>query len=175
MKTIDLITILGLLLATLGLWVNWLQLRRKALTDRAQLLVTIYDQYMNNVDTLRILYDIAYDRFTYSADFHESATEKALDRLLFYFDKIAILQHLGAITLTDIGIVADDMREVYMNREVQSYFEFLDRLRVRGDYAGKSFDNFRQLAERLAGTPSPEVDITVYRKELSEFFANRDS
>lgn len=171
----DILTFTGLLFTTLGLFFTWRQLRRNNISSRAQFMVSICDQYLTDRVTLRMMYDIEYERFTYTSDFHESRREQALDRLLGYFDKIAALHLMGCLSMRDLALVKYDLLQTYRNREVQKYLGFLDKITDVGGESGGGFERFRKVGKRMQQKTSRKKDgqatgLEAYLAARDEFF-----
>lgn len=150
----DLISGGSFLIAAIGLFLNWWQLRAGGIRKRAEFIVSVFNQYITDPESSRALYDIEYDRFNYTERFHESAEEKRLDRLLNYFEKIATLYHMGIVALEDLELVKYDFVRVYGNKDVQEYFETLDS--YPSDIEGGTFAGFRRVASLLEPRASPK-------------------
>src|SRR5687767_14622977 len=123
----DVATVVGLLITGVGLFLNWIQLRKAAVQARAEFIVTLFQQYITDDDCAGILYRIEYGKFEYNGEFHDSQDERSLDRLLSYFEKIATLHTLGTVDTRDLELVRYDFLRVASDTNVQSYFATLDR------------------------------------------------
>jgi hypothetical protein len=146
----DLISTCSFLIASVGLFLNLWQLRIGGIRKRAEFIVSVFNQYVTDPDTSRTFYDIEYGRFRYDrAKFHGSEQERHLDRLLSYFEKIAVLYDMGTITLRDLEIVRYDFVRVFHNADVQEYFQTLDSLPEALGVEGATFSRYRNLAALL--------------------------
>ena len=145
----DLISGGSLLLASIGLFLNWWQLRIGGIRKRAEFIVSVFNQYVADPETSRMFYDLEYDRFKYDGGFHGSDRERHLDRLLTYFEKIAALYDMGTITLHDLELVRYDFVRVFHNESVQQYFKTLDSLPETLGVNGGTFSRFRRVARLL--------------------------
>jgi hypothetical protein len=150
----DLISGGSFLIAAIGLFLNWWQLRAGGIRKRAEFIVSVFNQYITDPESSRALYDIEYDRFKYTERFHGSGEEKSLDRLLYYFEKIAALYHMGIVTLEDLELVKYDFVLVYTNVDVGEYFKTLDSYPI--DIEGGTFAGFRQVARLLEPRALPK-------------------
>ncbi|MFZ1218019.1 MAG: hypothetical protein WAO00_01945 [Chthoniobacterales bacterium] len=145
----DLISTCSFLIAAVGLFLNWWQLRIGGIRKRAEFIVSVFNQYISDPDTARMFYDLEYGRFQYDGEFHGSDQERHLDRLLSYFEKIAALYDMGTITLHDLKLVRYDFVRVFHNQAVQQYFQTLDRLAPALKVGGGTFARYRRVARLL--------------------------
>jgi hypothetical protein len=152
----DLISAASFLIAALGLFLNWWQLRLDAIRKRAEFIVSVFSEFVMDKDSARALYDIEYDRFKYTPTFHESVREMRLDRLLYYFEKIAALAELGTISLEDLELVRYEFVRVYRNKQVQKYLTTLDDAADDVGVRGGTFERFRRVAAKLEKKPRPK-------------------
>src|ERR1051326_4060499 len=143
----DVIAACSFLIAAVGLFLNWWQLRVGGIRKRAEFIVSVFNQYVTDPEAASILYDIEYKRFKYSERFHGSEDERKLDRLLNYYEKIATLFDMRIVTLADLELVKYDFIVAYKNAEVQKYFETLDKHPI--DIEGCTFEHFRGAAALL--------------------------
>lgn len=157
----DLLSFAGLLATAVGLFFAWWQLRKDQIASRAEFIVTLFGQYTADPEIQQILYDIEYNQFRYSSDFHGSETEKRLDRLLGYFEKIAALYLMKSVTAQDLEFVRYDFLRVYENSKVQRYFATLDKLPDVAGVAGGNFSHFRQIGARLQSKAKQEAPDRV--------------
>ena len=145
----DLISTCSFLIAAVGLFLNWWQLRIGGVRKRAEFIVSVFNQYVADPDTSRMFYDLEYGRFKYDGAFHGSDQERHLDRLLSYFEKIAALYDMGTITLHDLELVRYDFVRVFHNQSVQQYFKTLDGLPAALGVHGGTFSRYRRVAALL--------------------------
>ena len=145
----DLLTLAGLLMASLGLLLTWLSMRRSNRQKRAEFLIDFCGQYMSDPEIASVYYKIEYGKFEYDESFHQSDEEKRLDKLLRYFQKIAMLWDTGNITLEDVQIVAYEYLVVYQDSSVQEYLSFLDAWFQERRVSMKPYLAFRKLGEIL--------------------------
>jgi hypothetical protein len=72
----DLLVIVSILIAAVGLFLNFLQMRKSALFKRAEYMINLYNYYASNQDMVDIYYKIEYGEFNYNEAFHKSPEEK---------------------------------------------------------------------------------------------------
>ncbi len=148
----DIISAASFSIAGAGLFLNWWQLRLGGRRKRAEFIVSVFNQFVTDSESSQALYDIEYDRLKYSERFHESEDERHLDRLLYYFEKIAALYDLGTVSLKDLELVRYEFLRVYRNEAVKEYFVTLDGLPKHLGVAGGTFARFRRVAAKLEKT-----------------------
>ena len=148
----DLSTTVGLLIAGAGLFLNWRQLKKDALQKRAEFIVLLFNQYITDAETSAMLYKLEYGQFSYTPSFHGSNDERALDRLLSYFEKIGAIYFMGTINLSDLELVRYDFLRVFTNEQIQSYLNKLDSLTAEIGVAGGSFAKYRAACRDLTAT-----------------------
>src|ERR1041385_6053013 len=102
----DLIQFVALLIASLGLFLNLIQLKIANRQKRAEYIINLYNQSALDKDVLDIYYKIEYGEFRYDHEFHRSPEEIKLDKLIDMYDNIAKLYRLGNFTLRDLSYVA---------------------------------------------------------------------
>lgn len=146
----DLIAAGSFLIAAVGLFLNWWQLRLGGIRKRAEFIVSVFNQYVTDPEASDIYYEIEYGRFHYDKNFQRSDRERKLDRLLSYFEKIAALYDIGTITLQDLELVQYDFVRVYRDASVQKYFNYLDKLEGRVlKVEGGTYERYRRVAALL--------------------------
>ena len=145
----DLISAVSFIGAAVGLFLNWWQLRLGGIRKRAEFIVSVFSQFITDPDSSQAFYDIEYDELRYDGRFHGTKREKQLDRLLYYFEKIAALYDLGTISLQDLELVRYEFVRVYRNKSVQQYFETLDGLPELVGVAGGNYSRYRRVAKML--------------------------
>jgi hypothetical protein len=145
----DLISAISFTVAAVGLFLNWWQLRLAAIRKRAEFIVSVFNQFITDTESSQAFYDVEYNRLEYNQSFHGSPEERRLDRLLYYFEKIAALYKLKTISLQDLELVRYEFIRVYRNKAVKSYFETLDKLPALVGVAGGGFQQYREVAAML--------------------------
>jgi hypothetical protein len=145
----DLLTLAGLLIASIVLFLTWLSMRRHNRQKRAEFLIDLYNQYMADSDIMSIYYEIEYGQFEYNESFHQSESEKKLDKLLGIFENIAKLWEMDNITLEDVRIIAYEYIVVYQDHAVQEYLGFLDNWFRDRSIKVTPYAAFRRLGAKL--------------------------
>jgi hypothetical protein len=137
------------LIAAIGLFLNWWQLRIAGIRKRAEFIVGLFNQYVMEEQAANVLYKIEYDEFRYDGRFHGSAEERQLDRLLTYFEKIAALYEMHIIRREDLELVRYDFIRVHRNPQVQKYFQTLDEMAGELEVQGGGYERYRRVAALL--------------------------
>ena len=145
----EILTIFSVLVAAIGLFLTFLQMRRADRQKRAEFVINMCNQYLSDSDMMSIHYEIEYDTFEYTENFHQSPKEKQLDKLLLFFDNIAKLWQMRGITLKDVQIVAYHYLMVYQNKGVKEYLKFLDKWFKRRGVKFAQYAAFRELGKKL--------------------------
>ena len=94
--------------------------------NRAEFIVKLYNEYINDNDMVDMFYQIEYGEFKYNGSFHDSEDEKKIDKLLGHFDNICRLYHMKELTRADISFMEYQIRRVANNSQVLKYLSFLD-------------------------------------------------
>lgn len=158
----DLIQFGGLFIASVGLFLNLIQLRVANRQKRAEYIINLYNQSALDKDVLEIYYKIEYGEFKYDHEFHRSAEEIKLDKLIDMYDNIAKLYQLGNFTLQDLNYVAYRYLVVYQDESVRRYLSFLDTWYVQRGMKVKPFDAFRMVGRILEKEYSGEQAMGNY-------------
>ena len=145
----DIIQTLAIVVAIIGLFFNFAQLKSGNKQKRAEYIISLYNQYMSDKNMLDIYYKIEYQKLKYSSDFHGSDDEKNLDKLLEFYDNIAKLYELKNFTLEDLDYVAYRYLIIYQDQSVKVYLEFLDNWFEKRGMKLKPFLNFRKVGKVL--------------------------
>lgn len=145
----DIVAAASFLVAAVGLFLTFFQLRVDSVRKRAEFIISFFNHYITDPETAHIFYMIEYDNFKYPSDFHNTELELHLDRLLFYFEQIAALYHMGVVTRSDLELVRYEFVRVYRNSNVQEYFKTLDKLAPSLGVSGGTFRRYREVAALL--------------------------
>jgi hypothetical protein len=152
----DIIQVGALFIASVGLFLNLIQLRAANRQKRAEYIINMYNQSALDKDVLDIYYKIEYGNFTYDQEFHGSEEEIKLDKLIDMYDNIAKLYLLGNFTLRDLNYVAYRYLVVYQDESIGNYLSFLDTWYVQRGMKVKPFDAFRAVGQILEKEYSQE-------------------
>lgn len=146
----DIVATIALLLATVGLFLNWWQLRKDSIRKRAEFIIEIFNQYLADPDSAAMFYELEYGKFAYNqAEFHGSPEEIKLDKLLRCFERIAVLYEMGTISLEDLALVEYEFVRINRNPAIRDYFAFLDGWGKEPGVSHNHFDSLRKVADSL--------------------------
>ncbi len=146
----DVVATVGLLIASVGLFLNWWQLRKDSIRKRAEFIIENFNQHLADSDTADMFYRLEYGKFEYdAANFHGSPEEIKLDKLLRYFERIATLYEMGTINLEDLALVEYEFLRINHNPSIQNYYAFLDEWSKQSGAQGGNFASVRRVAKLL--------------------------
>ena len=134
--------------AVVGLFLTWVQIRRNALTQKAIFFKDLYGSIHADPAMSKAFLKIEYSEFRYGPEFHHSEEEVEIDKLLHHCDLICALHLRKLISDKEMSYFEYDFRRIYTNREIRSYFEFLDEFLERLGVKTRSFDSFQAYCER---------------------------
>jgi hypothetical protein len=132
------------------LWESNKQAKQAAIQKRSEYIIDLYDTFVNDKDMVDIYYKLEYSDFEYDTSFHASDTEKKLDRLLGHFSNVGRLYYLGILTREDIKFLEYEFLVIYQNKNISSYFAFLDNWFKESGIKDQKFDYFRRTGQLLA-------------------------
>jgi DNA-binding transcriptional ArsR family regulator len=101
----DLIQAGALLIAAVGLLLTAIQTWRGNRQSRIQHVIDLHGRFLGDAGLVDAYYQIEYQRFRYSPEFHGSDLEKEIDRLLQSFENIAMLFELRVVKEKDLDPV----------------------------------------------------------------------
>lgn len=147
----DILTVVAVSIAAMGLFLNYIQIRRNAQQKIAEYIVTLYNQYVTDPDLLDIFYKIEYDEFTFEKGSLEYDEEKKLDKLLGLFESIAKLHRMGMIKLDYLQYISYEYLVVYKNDDIRKYLDFIDEWCKEEEYSVRPFIDFKSVGQLLDG------------------------
>jgi hypothetical protein len=127
----DLINTGLLLVAIIGIFLTYRQIREGYKTQKAAFFKDLYSTIFADEDIRQAFYRIEYKKFVYPKEFHGSETEKLIDRLLGFMDLVCDLYAQGVITDHEMAFFNYHFTRVYDDSNIQGYLEFL-----KGFYGG---------------------------------------
>jgi len=145
----DLLLVISILIAAVGLFLNFLQMRKNNLQKRAEYMINLYNQYASDSDMIDVYYEIEYGKFDYHEGFHQSSEEKKLDKLLGFFENIAKLYIMKNITLDDLKYVAYEFLVIYQDNSVKQYIQFLEQWFSQRGIKVKPYEAFQKVGKIL--------------------------
>jgi hypothetical protein len=154
--------IITALVASVGILLAYLELRRNTRVQRGQFLMDVTERYFADSEARRLFYDIDYNQFEIhfiggrpatvvrgnqeGHPFIGSEEERSLDNLLYTFDVIGRLVELDSLSMKEAEIFAFQAKRVLRNESVQQYAEWVNGERARIKVKAKA----HQAAFRLA-------------------------
>ena len=152
-RPVDIITTVGLIFTTAGLFFAAIQFRQNTRAQRALMLVEVTKWYFREDEVRRFFYDIEYGRFTFDRDQHEAIRptdeERWLDNLLYTYDMVGHLVKINGLSLEEAQILAYQALILINNPEVQKYLDWLDELWSSMGRRERAHDDARYLAEQF--------------------------
>ena len=154
----DLLTVIGLLLASSGLLLTWIEMRRSRCLQSAEFRLRLIDDLLQDSELRAFFYKIDYEEFKFSWDINEDLRgcddEQQLDALLYRYDSISQLIRSGLLTMEEVEFVVFEIAQVMKNHEVQRYIDWLDQeYEIHGSLGAntrrRAHDDTRWLVETL--------------------------
>lgn len=149
MELVEILTIISISLAALGLFANYFQIRKANIQKRAEYIVKLYNDFVNDTDMIDIYYQLEYSDFDYNDNFHGSASEKNLDKLLGHFSNIGRLYFMGILKKKDLKFLEYEFLIIYQNRNIQNYLKFLDDWFKLREINDEKFEYLRKTGKLL--------------------------
>ena len=143
------IKIIAILIASLGLFLNFWQLLQSNKLRRVELVSKTLFLIFDDKDIANIFYKLEYDEFKYNDNFHGSKDEKKVDKLLTALDILGKQHNIGLISLKDVETISYEILTVYHNKELNKYLNFLDNWYKSKKLKKIPFNDFRQLAKKI--------------------------
>ena len=141
----------GLLVAAVvGIGLTFWQVRSGVRTQRAQFLKDLYSTLAADPDVLAAYYQIEYGNFQYDVNFHGSAIEPKIDRLLAFTDLVAELYLQSVISEREMAFFRYRFRRIYEDVGIQEYLKFLSSFYQRVGVNKEPYHSFQHVARRLA-------------------------
>jgi len=148
-QIIDILKIIAVLIALVGLFLNAWQLYQNNNFRRSEIVSNVLFKTFDDEKISKMFYKLEYDKFTYDDNFHNSKDEERLDKTLVLFNILAKQYYMNLITLEDIEEISYDFLTIYDNQEVQKYLKFLDNWYKNKNHKKIPFEHFRKLSEEI--------------------------
>ncbi|MFX1538271.1 MAG: hypothetical protein ACFFDI_29100 [Promethearchaeota archaeon] len=146
------IAILGFLLVFVQLKSATLQFEKSQLNQRAQFLSQLHERAFADREMTDVFRKIEYGGLIFNANFHNSLDQKALIKLLSFFEFVGQLEDLKLIELSDVSkIFGYYIIRVHQNQAVKEYLKFLGEW-TRGQKIvseNLTFPHFERLAKTI--------------------------
>jgi hypothetical protein len=126
----DLVASLVGILSLIAIYFAYLQLRTGQRTQRTQLVIRLYQEFIGDIDRRKFFYRLDYTSATnawkFSAeDFPHSAEEVYIDKLLYYMSFVGSLARKGDLTKVDLSWLTSECRILLENDQVKLYLKWL--------------------------------------------------
>jgi hypothetical protein len=138
----DLINVALLVVAIIGIFLTYRQIRIGYKTQKATFFKEIYSTMFSDPDIRNAYYQIEYDEFTYDSEFHGSENEKLIDRLLSFVDLVCELYNQKVITEREMSFFHYEFIRIYKNKNVQAYLKFLKKFYKKVGSKTEPFHSF---------------------------------
>jgi len=140
----------GLLVAAvIGIALTFWQVRVGVRTQRAQFLQELYSTLVSDPDIGEAYYLIEYGSFEYGSDFHGSAIERKVDRLLGFADLVAELHLQSIISAREMTFFSYRFKRLFDDPGIQRYLSFLDLFYRRVGIDKRPYHSFQQVAQKF--------------------------
>lgn len=112
--------------AAFGLLLNVKQSRRTNAQGRAAIVAKSLERFTDDEDMQEIFYKIEYSQFSYKQhEFHNSAEEKQIDKLLMHWSIVALAWESGLLKTDDLRPLQYLVRRVLRDQGIQEYLQFV--------------------------------------------------
>ena len=154
----DITNIVLLLVAIIGIFFTYYQIKQGFKTQRAVFFKELYLTLFSDEVIRKAFYQIEYDRFVYDASFHGSSSEKTIDRLLSFIDLVCEIYEQKVITKREMSFFKYEIIRVYMNDNIQNYLKFLKDFYDLVEIGTIPFSSFISYCEKEAKKSIASLD-----------------
>lgn len=123
----DVFVVVSLIIAEVGLGLNYIQMKRNNKQKRAELLTDLYTQFSSDENMMDIMNKLESGEFKYDEEFHKSRDKDNLIRVLELFDHISKLYLMKVLKAEDLEILVYPFLILYKNEDVQRYIDDAER------------------------------------------------
>jgi hypothetical protein len=138
----DLINVLLLLTAVVGIFLTYWQTRLNARTNKAAFFKDLYSTMFRDPIIRKAFYQIEYDKFIYDDSFHGSENEQLIDRLLSFSDLVCDLYFQKIISKHEMDFFKYEFIRVYQDEEIQKYLTFLKNFYLENQFGTVPFPSY---------------------------------
>jgi hypothetical protein len=136
-------------LAAFALMLNFIQSRRTNAQGRAALVAGSLKDFANDEEIQRAFYALEYNKFKYDDGFHNSDSEREIDKLLRHFSNLALSWKCGLLTIEDVRPVQYYVLRVMKNEEIEKYMDFMKTWIVRSKSGSHPYLVLDELSQEL--------------------------
>ena len=126
----DWLQIGAFLLAVIGLYNNTKEKRRSNTLERIKIISNTINNIYKEKELSTMLYKFVTtsppEPFIYTKEFHGSKKEMILDKLLIELDFLANHYYDNILKIKDFSTVKEIYLDIYNNKEIKKYFNYLD-------------------------------------------------
>ena len=146
----DLLNFVTPIFTVIGLFFTFYQIKEYNKQKRAEYIIDLYNKYTSDQNVMNIYYEIVSGKFKCDRAFHPTPDEQNLEKLLGFFENIAMLYVMKNITIDDLKYVACEFIVIYQNSSVKEYLTNLDKRNNNlYDIEIKKYEAFRKVGKLL--------------------------
>jgi hypothetical protein len=138
------------LFAGVGLILNANQTRKSNAQVRAALVAGCLKGFLEDEEIQKAFYSIEYSEFKYDRNFHKSAQEREIDKLLRHFANLALSWQASLLSTEDVKPVQYYIMRVLNNTEVVKYLDWLAGWTSQQGLGEHPYAVLRKMANALA-------------------------
>ncbi len=142
--------ILSAILAATGLFLNFHQSRRTNAQPRAALVAGCLKGFIDDDAIQPAFYLIEYSKFEYDSGFHDTETERDVDKLLRHFANMALSWQSGLLSTKDIRPLQYYLLRVMTNPGIQKYMRFMETWAQRAGVGTHPYTVLGRLCEKTS-------------------------
>ncbi|EMN7430270.1 hypothetical protein WB904_002798 [Vibrio parahaemolyticus] len=148
----------SLLIATLGLLVNLVQLRRNYKVNKAQFLQSVVSDLFEDSEFRKFWYRVDYNQFHFNEkcvnEFIGSEDERHLDALLIKYNILCRYVRMGLLKKNEVEFLLFDIARAFHNPSVIAYISWLENeYKLYGNIGeskrNRPFDDLQWFIERI--------------------------
>ena len=144
----DLINAALLLIAVLGIFLTYRQMRESYRTQRASFFKELYSTMWSDSEIRDMYYRVEYGKLDYSESFHGSPDERLLDRLLSFTDLLCELYSQNIISDNEMRFFQYELATIYKNDNIHRYIKALDNWFVERGVGTKPYRSLLSYCQR---------------------------
>lgn len=148
----DIINVLLLLAAVIGIFLTYRQTRHTYKTQKATFFKDLYSIMFSDPDIRKAYYQIEYDRFVYDSSFHGSKNEQRIDRLLNFADLVCYLHGQNMLTEYEMSFFKYEFIRMYTDKNMQGYLKFLRDFYRQNETGTEPFPTYVKYCETIVAT-----------------------
>ncbi len=120
----EIISVILLVIAVIGLFLTYKQLQNTHKTQKAIFFRELYSTLFSDRDLRDAFYQIEYSNFKYTSKFHGSQKERLIDKLLSFANMVCDLYFEGNISKHEMNFFKYEFLRIYKNDNIKSYKSF---------------------------------------------------